>query len=164
MDRGFALVMGQAEGLISQPTIFEALMKVDSNSQGVWGFVQIQLSTTMGDGSWWTSCVLGRDIGRRQPSFQCAVSQWMEGARKSEYATNPPVDIAFDRWYRIQIEVEPQTMRLHFSLDGKEIDQYLPRDSDTLSGSTFTPEVSIWMRKGTSVVAFVDDVRYGPSE
>lgn len=158
---GFDMVLSRVAGPISEPISLAALMKIDSKSHGSWGFSKIQLMTTLEGNSWWTQCVLGGNIGGRQPTFGCDVAQWIDNKVATEFVTQPAVNIAFDQWYLVRIEVNPRKMSFNYYLDGTLVDSYAPKNSSKLTNARFTPRVGIWVREGVSLISYFDDVRHG---
>ena len=60
--------------------------------------------------------------------------------------------------------MDPKTASLQFYLDGELIDAYTPMDSSALIDAWLEPWVGIWVNKGVSIKAYVDDVRIAGEE
>ncbi len=135
-------------------------MMIESDHTGNYAFVKIQISADLGGHGWWTQCRLGsHGIGEDEHAgFICDVYTHAAERFSSEYATEL-VHVSYDKWYTARIEIDPQTVRLDFYLDGELVGSHRPDDAADLLEVEVWPKVGIWQAANSSATRYIDDVR-----
>jgi outer membrane protein assembly factor BamD (BamD/ComL family) len=145
---------------LGQVRFLEARMMIDSDHEGNYAFVKIQISADLRAHGWWTQCRLGSYAGGEDEhaGFICDVYTHDDEQFSSEYLT-PLVHVSYDEWYTARIGVDPQTARLDFYLDGELIGSHVPEDAAELLTVRVWPKVGIWQVANSSATRYIDDVR-----
>jgi hypothetical protein len=139
---------------LSSAVFFQATMSVDREGARGFGFVKIQHYAQIPGGTWWTQCRLGNHLDAAQVTFLCDVYR---PGPELEYTTDE-VLIDFDTPLVAAIEIEPETMQLHFFLDGELIGEHTPLDAARLRNADFEPVVGLWTSAEASISARIDEV------
>jgi hypothetical protein len=144
---------------ISEVQQFEGRLKMSSDRTGGWAVVQIYLETDLSGVRWYTQCYLGAS-NTSQPYVRCQICSDNGSVNDCEYGTSGQ-SANYNLWYKVRIEVDPQTAYLRFYLDDKLIGGHLPKDAVALMATgTFRPEVAAWNGDAdTYATRYVDDVR-----
>jgi len=133
---------------------FQATMSVDREGARGFGFVKIQHYAQIPGGTWWTQCRLGNSLDAAQVTFLCDVYR---PGPELEYATDE-VSIDFGTPHVAAIEIEPDTLQLHYYLDGELLGEYTPLDAAWLRTAGFEPIVGLWTSAEASISARIDEV------
>jgi ABC-type transport system substrate-binding protein len=110
-------------------------------------------------GIWWASCGL--------TAHENGASYWFDvrnyGAGKpSEVSQLLPAE--FDRWYTMQLEVDPDTMRFTCTADGIVVGTIIPADSEALRGASFERQLGSHRVANAYATTYVDSVRSSPRQ
>ena len=130
----------------------EARLKVNRQHKGDTGNIGLSLATANG---WSVGC--GFSVGTTQPTFFC--NQIEPPYTSSEYYQQSSTPAAYDQWYTVRIEIDPQTFELTFYIDGQFFDHWRPANANQLFQDKFNIVIGMWTDNGTSMTGSVDDVK-----
>ena len=136
---------------LEQFSYIEARVKVNQQHKGNMGNINIWLEKD----SWYVGC--GLSVGPTQPIFFC--NQGEAPFTSNDYYQESSTPAAYDRWYTVRIEIDPQTFELTFFIDGQYFGHWQPANADQLLKDKFNVVIGIWTDNGTSMTGSVDDVK-----
>jgi len=131
-------------------SVFEAQIRIPKLGAGQWGFVAMKILARLSSGrEWVTECFIS-GLTTAKPFFRCDING-------DEHYT-PQVEIQFNRWYTIRIEIDSKRGAIQYSLDGQPIESYLPDNASDLMNTSFTPLIAIWAKADTDLTVQIDNV------
>ncbi|HFD39031.1 MAG TPA: PKD domain-containing protein, partial [Anaerolineae bacterium] len=147
------------ERTLQQVQRFQARLKIspDTNSWG--GKIQISSDDLGVPGkTWWSaSCDLVR-YGGGTPSIGCGIGSSAGG----EYGFDHPAEV--NRWYTARIEIDPESARFCFYIDGMLQGCHTPADASALKTATnLTARIGAWNGDANPTgTLYFDDVYITP--
>jgi len=144
---------------IGDLSYFEARLRLGGDPTGAHAFVKIQLTANLGSRGWWTQCRLN-GYGSRPPDFVCDAFTHENGDFVNEFLSDP-TPIEYDVWYTVRIEIDPNSGRIDYLLDGESVGTYVPQTLETLMASSANVQIGVWQQANSSVVGHIDDVLLG---
>lgn len=162
-ESGFDMYLRQRQQRrLSQLQFLQARLRVNSDHEGGYAFVKLQIWSSVNGNDWWTQCRLGSWQGGGSVIFVCDVAKVVGGNITFEYQSVGQ-SLEYDTWYVAKIAVDSQTAKVSFYLDEREVGSYTPIDSDALVNARFSPSIGVWNdAANTSATRYVDDVRVTP--
>ena len=141
----------------------EAKLKLQDYEGSKHADVHAQLWADFQDYQWWTSCdVLIEPNMPYKGYFSCHDGRLSpNGTVTGDYAT-PLIPINPDEWQLVRIEIEPETFRLNFYLNGEIIGTRIPADADLLKSKDLTSVFGTWTEGMSTFTAYMDDLIVAP--
>lgn len=102
------------------------------------------------NGTWWSQCSLRAD------------SNGVIAALVNSEGENRDYDAAYDRWYLLRYEIDPDSFRQSCFVDNQLIKSFIPKNAAELKNKKFNLWVHTWIRPNSSATILVDDVRITP--
>ncbi|MCJ7434489.1 MAG: protein kinase, partial [Anaerolineales bacterium] len=144
---------------------FEAQLRIANDFLGTgqaWASILFRSYDAPGS-DWWAECGLVASPNRVQAAYNVQNS----GQHKTDYGGSLPA--AFDTWYTVRLETDPETMAFSCYVDDKLIKTVIPSDAEALRNAHFQYEIQSW--RGTEAgddplaaqaTTYVDNVRIFP--
>ena len=119
--------------------------------------MHLQIWADLKDYRWWTSCDVAAEADSpSRRTFFCHVNRaYADNTTTGEYST-PQIIVTSADWHTARIEIDPDTFKLRFYLDGTLIGSRVPLDAEQLKQTLLTPQAGIWTEGNTTILAEVD--------
>jgi len=148
--------------------LFQARMKFSSDRQGGSSDIWLHMGTGSIPGyrSWQTACYLGGNPQQPQAHAGCLMLvEDTPGHYVREYAT-PVLDVNYDTWTTLRMQVNPNTAEFIFYADGVRIGSHIPADAATLLTlhNFGTSIAALNFAPNVTATRYVDDVRITPAQ
>jgi hypothetical protein len=160
IDAGCNLTVGLPEYVaFADLGVFEARFQLTSDHNGEYLNQGLTFGTEDSpDGGWYAFCGLNSD---ETPEALFEVTDWTGDPNQAIEQASPA---AYDRWYTIRLEANPETYTLDCYVDNTRLGSVsLAGESAAVSEATFRRTVNAWRAANAVGTTLVDDVRVSPA-
>ena len=128
----------------------EGTVYMDSRTDPSIGSVGLSIAGLVDDKWWWLGCGIETNEEPNSPQALC---------RSSDGYTSSGIDVQYNSWHTIRIEVDSDSANMTLFIDGMKAGTYPHPNPESFKQSLLRIQLVAWSRNGDLVTGKFDDIR-----